>query len=106
MDENKRSSDIQPAPHRGEDNDKRRYDEEYAAEIVGRDVGVNKGTETISTYGWIGIVLSFLSFLIWPLLLAVAGIVLGFMSRSKGADTLGNIAIGIGVLSIILRLFI
>lgn len=81
-------------------------DEEYAAEFVAADSGSETSGESTSTFGWIGIVLSFISFLMWPLLFGVAGIILGFMSRNRGADTLGNIAIGIGVLSIVFRLFI
>jgi hypothetical protein len=92
-------------PQYGQDRPRNYDDEEYGSEIVPerRETG---NEETVTVYGWIGIVLSFLSFLIWPLLFAASGIILGFVSRSKGADTLGNIAIGIGVLSIIVRLFI
>lgn len=105
MDDDKRN--IQRAPHRrDEDRFRNRYDEEYATEFAADDTDTPNNDEVISTYGWIGIVLSFLSFLVWPLFLGAAGIILGFVSRSKGADTLGNIAIGVGALSIILRIFI
>jgi hypothetical protein len=85
--------------------------EEYATEIVPDNNEIKEKDrehrhEAVTTYGWIGIVLSFLSFLVWPLFLGITGIVLGFVSRSKGADTLGNIAIGLGVVAILLRLFI
>ncbi|MCG5103063.1 hypothetical protein [Oceanobacillus alkalisoli] len=104
MDENKRNT--QPAPEHGEGERRRnRHDEEYAAEFAMDDTDTHHNEDVISTYGWIGIVLSFLSFLIWPVFMGAVGIILGFVSRSKGADTLGNIAIGIGALSIILRIF-
>lgn len=106
MDENNKRSNVQPAPHRGVDKTSHRREEEYATEIIPDTHENNSKAEANSTYGWIGIVLSFLSFLVWPLLFSAAGIILGFMSRSKGADTLGNIAIGIGAVSLIIRLFI
>lgn len=81
-------------------------DEEYAAEFT---ADVTKGEirnkpEVISTYGWIGLALSVISFFMWPFVLAVAGIVLGFVSRNKGAQMLGNSAIIVGVLSMIIQL--
>lgn len=104
MDDDKRN--IQSAPHRGgEDRYRKRHDEEFAEEFAMDDADARHDDDVISTYGWIGIVLSLLSFLVWPVFFGAVGIILGFVSRSKGADTLGNIAIGIGALSIILRIF-
>ncbi|RDW19209.1 hypothetical protein CWR48_09200 [Oceanobacillus arenosus] len=74
--------------------------DDYARSDIGEDTH-----DVISSYGWIGIALSALSFFMWPFVLGAAGIILGFVSRSKGADALGNIAIAAGVISIIITLF-
>lgn len=79
-------------------------DEEYAAEFTADDYKEKDSPEVISMYGWIGLALSVISFFMWPVVLGLAGIVLGFVSRSKGANTLGNIAITVGVISILIRL--
>ncbi|RDW21787.1 nucleoside recognition domain-containing protein [Oceanobacillus chungangensis] len=82
--------------------------EEFASEITADDYRADRNDDTgdvISSYGWIGIALSVISFFMWPFVLGAAGIILGFVSRSKGADTLGNIAIAAGVISIIMTLF-
>lgn len=80
-------------------------DEEYAAELAADDYDANDNPEVISMYGWIGLALSVISFFMWPVVLGLAGIVLGFVSRSKGANVLGNIAITVGVISILISLF-
>lgn len=82
-------------------------DEEFSAEFTADDYdGVNSDGDVNSTYGWIGIALSVVSFFMMPIILGAAGIILGFVSRSRGADTLGNIAIAAGAISIIITLFI
>lgn len=84
------------------ENDDTEFSEEYTAD--GRRLRSTERTDT--TYGWIGIVASLLSLIVWPLFTAVAGIFFGFMSRRIGAEALGNIAIAIGVLSIFIRIVI
>lgn len=59
-----------------------------------------------NVYGWVAVALSVISFFFIPLLFAGAGIILGFVARTREAPILGNTAIVIGVLSIIIRLFI
>ncbi|GAA0602310.1 hypothetical protein GCM10009001_19050 [Virgibacillus siamensis] len=83
-------------------------DEEFAAEMTADDVtnDVDHDEDVISAYGWIGAALSVISFFVMPIILGAAGIILGFISRSKGADTLGNIAIIAGAASIIITLFV
>lgn len=87
-----------------QDENKSFRDEEYAAEFTPSAPAERSKPETISMYGWIGLALSVLSFFMWPLVFGVAGIILGFVSRSKGANMLGNFAIGAGIISIILSL--
>ncbi|WP_247747498.1 DUF4190 domain-containing protein [Alkalihalobacillus sp. BA299] len=55
--------------------------------------------------GTFAIVLSILSLFFLPILLGAAGIIVGFVARRAGANALGNWAIGIGALSIILTVF-
>lgn len=55
--------------------------------------------------GTFAIVLSILSLFFLPVLLGAAGIVVGFVSRRSGATTLGNWAIGIGAVSILMTVF-
>lgn len=62
--------------------------------------------EVNNVYGWIAIALSAISFFLIPILFAGAGIILGFIARNREAQILGNTAIVIGILSIIIRLFI
>lgn len=55
--------------------------------------------------GVIALILSVLSLFIIPVLMGAAGIIVGFVARRQGARTLGNWAIGIGIVSIIISLF-
>ena len=103
MAEDNRRNNVQPPPDYGKQN-RGRYEEEYAVELAPEQANI-RNEDATSTYGWIGIVLSILSFFVWPLFFGVAGIIFGFVSRNKGADMLGNFAIGIGVVSMLIRLF-
>lgn len=112
-----RDKDMQSPPSHGEGMKNQDFigiepdssrNEEYAAEITADDYEQRRdeGDGAISTYGWIAIALSAISFFMWPIVLGAAGIILGFVSRSKGADSLGNIAIAAGAISILITLFI
>ncbi|KGP90517.1 hypothetical protein N780_05085 [Pontibacillus chungwhensis BH030062] len=54
--------------------------------------------------GWLAVVLSVVSFFIMPVILGAAGIIVGFMARRRGAETLGNTAIVAGAISVVLSL--
>ncbi|WP_185150636.1 DUF308 domain-containing protein [Cytobacillus dafuensis] len=92
------------------------YTEETSAELAapvsydrGRDIENEKEDETDTAGRGIGIsalVLSIISLFVLPVLFGATGIVLGFIARARGARTLGNWAIGIGVVSIIVGMFI
>jgi hypothetical protein len=56
--------------------------------------------------GIAALVLSILSLFVMPILFGAAGIILGFIARRRGAEGLGNWAIGLGAVSIIVGLFI
>jgi hypothetical protein len=55
--------------------------------------------------GTFAIVLSILSLFFLPVLLGAAGIVVGFVARRYGSTSLGNWAIGIGAISILMTVF-
>lgn len=55
--------------------------------------------------GAFAIVLSIISLFFLPVILGAAGIIVGFIARRNKATALGNSAIGIGAISIILTLF-
>ncbi|WP_100372426.1 hypothetical protein [Bacillus sp. FJAT-45037] len=63
------------------------------------DVTASRGVGTFA------IVLSILSLFFLPVLLGAAGIVVGFVTRRIGSKTLGNWAIGIGAVSILMTVF-
>lgn len=92
--------------------DSRRDDEEIAEEITADDfdgplnVDDDKDTDVNSVFGWIGIALAVVSFFMMPIILGGAAIILGFVSRSRGADALGNTAIVAGAISILITLFV
>ena len=89
------------------------FNEETSSELVDHDVQdlevdaeESDDMDIKSVYGWSAIALSVLSFFIVPFLFAVLGIIVGFVARYNRALILGNTAIAIGALSIIVRLFI
>jgi hypothetical protein len=94
------------------------YREETAAEIaapvpIARPAflersksGEGTGAKAGTGMGWAALVLSILSLFVMPILFGAAGIVLGFVARRRGAETLGAWAIGIGAVSIIVGIFI
>lgn len=89
------------------------FHEETSSELVDhdvQDVEINAeesdDVDIKSIYGWSAIALSVLSFFIVPFLFALLGIIVGFVARYNRALILGNTAIVIGALSIIVRLFI
>ena len=88
------------------------YHEETAAEIAQpmtfnkQEVRDNSGAkEGGRGIGFAAIALSILSLFVFPVLFGAAGIVLGFVARSKGASS-GTWAITIGAISLILGMFI
>lgn len=85
-------------------------DEETATELTADDIDAPTKAEddndVRSAVGWIGLALSVLSFFIMPIILGAAGIIMGFIAKNRGANTLGYTAIGAGALSIVIRLFV
>jgi hypothetical protein len=87
------------------------YQEETAAEIAVPVPAVRRrgsDEETITGgrgLAWSALALSILSLFILPVLFGAAGIVLGFVARRRGSS-IGTWAIGIGMISILVGLFI
>ncbi|MFC0558081.1 DUF4190 domain-containing protein [Halalkalibacter alkalisediminis] len=76
-----------------------RVERDETARINEDDVTAGRGVGTFA------IVLSILSLFFLPILLGAAGIVVGFVSRRYGSTSLGNWAIGIGAISILMTVF-
>lgn len=85
--------------------DDNEFNEETASELMDNDMPLAADIQsTNGVYGWIAIGLSIMSFFIAPFIFAAAAIILGFVARSRDRIVLGNIAIVIGAISIIIRL--
>jgi lipopolysaccharide export LptBFGC system permease protein LptF len=97
------------------------YTEETAAEVVPPFTPVRESHQTINTgtdtenntgvmggtgLGWLALALSIISLFVMPVLMGAAGIIIGFIARRRGATGIGTWAIGIGVVSIVLGIFI
>lgn len=59
-----------------------------------------------SIIGWASLILSVLALFMMPIILGGAGIIFGFVARSRDAEWLGNIAIVVGIIAILGALLI
>ena len=100
QDPNRRSTNKMDMNHT------RRLDEEIATEFNVEEDTSRHQVEVSHAYGWVALVLSILSFFMFPIFLGAAGIVVGFMARNRHSEWLGNIAIAAGIISIILSFFL
>ncbi|MBU8905703.1 hypothetical protein [Desertibacillus haloalkaliphilus] len=91
------AAEVTPTGPIGVVGDREEREETEAANVDDETAGRGVGT--------FAIVLSILSLFFLPVLLGAAGIVVGFISRRNGASALGNWAIGIGAVSIIMTVF-
>jgi len=60
----------------------------------------------MQSLGWLAIVLSVLAFFTMPILFAAAGIILGFVTRNRGFVWIGNTAIVLSIIALIIQLLI
>lgn len=98
----------------------RDYNTESAAEIAApvyvnrnntksdyKSEDVNQDGQTAGRgMGFLALAMSIISLFFLPVLLGAAGIIVGFIARRKGAKTIGAWAIGIGIVSLVLGIFI
>lgn len=88
------------------------YQAETARELAEGDLDAteerdrNHDPDISSVYGWVAVALSVIAFFAAPVLFAAAGIIVGFISRAKSAPVLGNTAIGIGIVALVVRFLI
>lgn len=95
-------------------NDPSEYREETAAEIAGPvSLDRRRSSDQLgqialggSGFGYLALALSIISLFVLPVLLGAAGIILGFIARARGASGLGAWAIGIGIVSMIIGIFV
>ncbi|MGM7702011.1 DUF4190 domain-containing protein [Pseudalkalibacillus sp. Hm43] len=74
---------------------------------VNREDDFDEDTDDINEgrgVGYFALALSVLSLFFLPILLGAAGIIVGFFARRRGARTLANWAIGLGIASIVVSL--
>jgi len=83
------------------------YDEETAAEIAPpldyevRDSDTETGGRGV---GYAALILAILSLFMVPVWFGIAGIILGIIARARGATSLGNWAIGISIVSLVISI--
>lgn len=84
-------------------------DVEFSAEFLAEEEqDANKDTDEfmMQALGWLAVVVAILAFFTMPVLFATAGIVLGFISRNRGHLWIGNTAIVLSILALIIQLLI
>ncbi|MCF7617785.1 DUF4190 domain-containing protein [Bacillus sonorensis] len=87
------AAEVAPEPYRAENRN---------GEAGGNDAGAAGGRVT----GYIALALSIISLFMLPVLLGIAGIIVGYIARRQGAAGLGAWAMGIGAVSLVLGIFI
>lgn len=89
------------------------YDEDYAEELGAetaidhRDIPDRDQDDDVRAngtgMGYLALALSIISFFFLPIIMGAAGIIIGFIARRQGARGIGAWAIGIGIVSIVLK---
>ncbi|MEC1261193.1 DUF4190 domain-containing protein [Bacillus swezeyi] len=88
------AAEVAPQPYRAENG--------RNGEAGNDDANVAGGRVT----GYIALALSIISLFMLPVLLGIAGIIVGYIARRQGAAGLGAWAMGIGAVSLVLGIFI
>ncbi|GAY76404.1 hypothetical protein NBRC111894_1958 [Sporolactobacillus inulinus] len=86
--------------------------EEYARELAAdqydpeadRDHGDRRVMEGGKGIGWLGLICSVIALFFLPIVLGIAGIIIGYIALRQGARALGGWAIGIGCLAVLIQL--
>jgi|SRR5690625_306614 len=85
------------------------HDFELSREFLAEDDGHSDDLSDdfmMQALGWLAIVLSVLAFFTMPILFAAAGIILGFVTRNRGYIWIGNTAIVLSIIALIIQLLI
>ncbi|WP_163970016.1 DUF4190 domain-containing protein [Oceanobacillus halotolerans] len=98
--------DIDPHSTRNEEIAAELTADDYEGTLEREENETETDTQVNSAVGWFALVLSLVSFFFMPIILGGAGIILGFISRNRGAETLGNTAIIAGAISILITMFV
>lgn len=85
------------------------YDPEESGGRIGHDRPLRTGGRRIVENGrgtgWLALAFSVAAFFFLPIVLGIAGIIIGFIAFRAGARTLGGWAIGIGCAAVLIQLF-
>ncbi|MHA7962748.1 hypothetical protein ACX93W_01300 [Paenibacillus sp. CAU 1782] len=85
----------------------------YGMPITGKDDAVQSRSSdraegdrsaSGSAVGWVALVFAIASWLIWPMLMGITSVVLGFIAYRQGAKGLGSWSIALGLIAIVIRL--
>jgi hypothetical protein len=84
----------------------------YGMPVTGKDEGVRKHSSAVeedrsasgSAVGWVALVFAIASWLIWPMLMGITSVVLGFIAYRQGAKGLGGWSIALGLVAIVIRM--
>nr|WP_290443482.1 hypothetical protein [Sporolactobacillus kofuensis] len=55
--------------------------------------------------GWCALIVSIIALFFMPIVLGIAGIIIGYIALRQGARALGGWAIGIGCIAVLIQLF-
>jgi len=90
----------------------RRQEEELAAELTGDVAPAEQSVNRAETadqrmgIGWFAIILSIVSWFVWPAVLGTAGMVMGLIAYFRGHRSLGLWAIILGLISLVISVLL
>lgn len=67
---------------------------------------VSESRSSATGIGWLALVFAIASWIIWPVPMGAASVVLGFIAYSQGARGLGSWSIALGFIAIVIRLIV
>lgn len=92
------------------------YAKELAADQYDPEAGLGRDDRPLRTddgrfyesgrgAGWLSLVLAVCALFFMPIVLGIAGIIIGYIAIRQGARTLGGWAVGIGAAAVLIQLF-
>ncbi|SDI95052.1 hypothetical protein [Salimicrobium halophilum] len=101
---------VEVPPEHG-DREENTYDTEAAQEAeiynsnTGDEPGTNYEVDSRTGMAWLGLTAAVLSYFLAPFLLAAGGLILGVIGFRRGGATVGAIAIGLSIASLLFSIF-